>query len=108
MDGFVKRGGRLLVTGALPTKDGEGRECGTRLKCLPFTVEEKKPVDGYVLLQKRELYPSLPDTGLVGIIYDWSVIRPKERLEKQTVEYAPAQRSQEQQAGVLQHCGNDG
>lgn len=86
VDGFVKRGGRLLVTGALPTKDGEGRECGTRLKCLPFTVEEKKPVDGYVLLQKRELYPSLPDTGLVGIIYDWSVIRPKERLEKQTVD----------------------
>lgn len=76
VDAFVENGGRLIVTGALPTKDGEGRDCGVRLNCLPFEVQPAQPVAGYLMLEDRALYPSLPETGLIGIAYQMSRIQP--------------------------------
>lgn len=76
VDAFVKMGGRLILTGALPTRDGEGREKGARLQCLPFDIEHAKPTNGYLMLENRALYPSMPDTGLIGIGFCMSRVTP--------------------------------
>lgn len=77
VDGFVAKGGRLIVTGAAPTKDEQGRGKGVRLSCLPFAVEAPELTDGYLMLDNRALYPSLPDTGLIGIAYPFSRVTPQ-------------------------------
>ncbi len=80
VDSFVARGGKLIVTGALPQKDEQGRETGIRLKSLPFETRSPRQVDGYLMLENKALYPSLPETGLIGITFQMSEVTPQREV----------------------------